>query len=170
MGVTIHYEGKLKSANDFNDVIEIIQEFSEFNNMSYSVFEESKKLLKRVKDEQEWDYVSSVKGIRLQPHENTDPLIFEFDENYYIQDYCKTQFSDIDIHIKIISVLRKIAPHFEDLIVIDEGEYWDTSDKEYLQQLIDDCFDKINEVKSQNINMEGPFRIKSGRIIDLMEN
>ena len=41
MGVTIHYEGKLKSVNDFNDVIEIIQEFSELNNMAYSVFEES---------------------------------------------------------------------------------------------------------------------------------
>lgn len=169
MGVTIHFEGKLKSAEYFGNVIHIIKEFCAQNNMPYFVFEDKNKLLERVKDDEDWDYINSVRGITVQPDENTDLLTFEFDENCYIQDYCKTQFADISVHIKIIDLLRKISSSFENLEVIDEGEYWDTSDAEYLQQLINECLDRMAELKSQNSKLIGPYRIKSGRIIDLME-
>jgi len=168
MGVTIHFEGKLKQTNSTKKVIDIVKKFAEQNNMAYSEFSEENVLLKRVKDEEDWDYYSSTTGIEIQPHENTDPLRFEFDENGYIQDYCKTQFADIEIHVKIIKLLKQIEPFFDNLIVIDEGEYWDTNDIELLDKLIEDCFVAIENAKQENPKLRGPYRVNT-RIIDLME-
>ena len=168
MGVTIHFEGKLKENIPVNEVIKISQQFAENNFVESSEFEEEKFLFKRVKNEKDWDYYSSAKGIKMQPSENTDPLIFEFDDNQYIQDYCKTQYADIEVHIKIIELLRKIEPYFEELVVFDEGEYWETNDKDLLQTNIDDCFNAIENIKKEDPKQEGPFKMKDGRIVDLM--
>ncbi len=168
MGVTIHFEGKLKQTKSIDKVIEIVREFAKQNNMQYSEFTEDNILLKRVKDEKNWDYYSSTIGIEIQPHENTDPLRFEFDKDGYIQDYCKTQFADIEIHVKVINLLKQVEPFFDNLIVLDEGEYWDTNDIELLDELFEDCFVAIENAKQGNTKLTGPYRIQ-GRIIDLME-
>jgi hypothetical protein len=169
MGITIHFEGKLKNNISVNEIIAISREFAKKEFSSYKEFEYENNYFQRVKNEQDWDYYSSANGIIIQPDENTDPLIFEFDENNYIQNYCKTQYADIDIHIKIIELLKLIEPYFEELNVIDEGEYWDTGDKNLLRKLIDDCFVAIENAKKENSKINGPYRTKKGRIIDLME-
>jgi hypothetical protein len=56
MGVTIHFEGQLKSDNDFDSVITQAKNFALKNDMPYEFFAESFKELSRVKDEQNWDY------------------------------------------------------------------------------------------------------------------
>ena len=168
MGITIHFEGKLKQIKAVEKVVGAVRNFAEQNNMPYAEFAEDNMLLKRVKDEKDWDYYSSTIGIEIQPHENTDPLRFEFDKNGYIQDYCKTQFADIEIHIKVVELLKQVESFFYDLIVVDEGEYWDASDVELLADLFEDCFIAIEDAKQKNKKLTGPYRI-NGRIIDLME-
>ena len=169
MGVTIHYEGQLKSYADYDSLIAKAQQFAINNNMPFILFNEPNKQLLRVKDEQDWDYEGSVKGIKIQPDENTDPLWLEFDENNYVQDFCKTQFADISIHIKIIGLFKDFQPYFHELIITDEGEYWDTYNREHLQKLFDDCFYAIEEAKREKKTLTGPFRLEDGRIVDLME-
>ena len=168
MGVTIHFEGRLKQVETIENVINVAKAFAEQNGMPYTEFAEDNILLKRVKDEKDWDYYSSTIGIQIQPHENTDPLRFEFDKGGYIQDYCKTQFADIEIHIKIVELLRQVEPFFDNLAVIDEGEYWDAKDDELLVELFENCFKAIENAKQENKKLTGPYRINS-RIIDLME-
>ncbi len=170
MGVTIHFEGKLKSDKDFDNVIKISTDFAQLNNMDYQIFEEYDKKLQRVKNEKDWDYHGLTRGIKIRPDVNSDPLWIEFDNDYYIQEYCKTQFVDIDIHIKIIELLKKIEPYFQNLKVEDEGEHWDTGDVEILQMHLDNCFRAIEDAKNENSNLSGPYRIKGERIVDLMED
>ena len=168
MGVTIHFEGKLKSQNSFEKVIDIAREFALSNDMTFKLFEEDNKLLERVKDEKDWDYQGPTKGILIHPDENSDPLNIEFDKDLYIQEYCKTQFSDISIHIVVVELLGQIEPYFDILKVDDEGEYWDTSDIVILQNHLDNCFKAIDDAKKENTALQGPFRLDNGRIIDLM--
>ena len=127
------------------------------------------KKLFRVRDEKEWDYEGPVKGIKIQPSENTDPLWLEFDENYCIQDFCKTQFADIEIHIKLIDFFKRLDEHFATFTIIDEGEYLETGDIEHLQKMFDDCFDAMDEALKENNKLIGPLRMEDGRIIDLMK-
>jgi hypothetical protein len=170
MGVTIHFEGKLRSEDSFNKVIDAAKQFALSNGLTFSIFEEQDKPLQRVKDEKDWDYQGPTKGIVIQPDLNSDPLNLEFDKDLFVQEYCKTQFADITVHILAIDILRQIAPSFENLKVEDEGQYWETSDINILQKHIDNCFIAIDEAKQENAHLQGPFRLANGRIVDLMKD
>jgi hypothetical protein len=170
MGVTIHFEGQLSSSGNFDKLITVAKNFAEHNHWEYFMFKENHKLLERVKDEKDWNYEGPTKGLQLQLDLNCDPLILEFDENLYVQEFCKTQFADTSVHIFVIDLLRQIEPYFDNLIVEDEGEYWETSDVNLLQRHIDNCNRVSEEMKNENPKMSGPFRLKNGRIIDLMED
>jgi len=167
MGVTIHFEGKLKSQDSYLYVIDIAKQFAISNDLEFTIFEEGNKLLQRVKNEEDCDYQGPTKGIVIEIATNCDPLNLEFDEALYIQEYCKTQFTRTDNHIIIINLLRTIEPYFNALKIHDEGEYWETEDITILQMHIDNCFRGIEEAKEENSSLEGPFRV-DGRIIDLM--
>jgi hypothetical protein len=168
MGVTIHFEGRLKTSADLDKVINLGQEFAKRKSADIIKLDSKKKLLQRVKDEKDWDYEGEVKGIQFQPHENSDPIVLEFDTDLYIQEYCKTQFADISTHIEVIQFLREIEPHFANLTVVDEGEFWETSDIKVLEQKFEDFFNAFEKAIEENPKLKGPFKIK-GRIIDLME-
>jgi hypothetical protein len=170
MGVTIHFEGQLSSPDDLDKVIKTAKGFAERNDLEYFFFHEDNKLLQRVKDEQDWDYEGPTKGIQIQPNENSDPLILEFDKDYYLQEFCKTQYADVSVHILIIDLLRQIKPFFRSFCVEDEGEYWEKSDINILQQKIDDCFKAIEEMRQEDSTVNGPYKLENGRIIDLMQD
>lgn len=170
MGVTIHFEGKLRSNEDFDFVMKKAKKFAIENDMPCKSFSERFKKLDRVKDEQDWIYEGPTKGVRIQPDPNADPLWLEFDKDNYIQEYCKTQFAGIDTHLKIISFLKAIQVHFIYFQVFDEGAYWSTNDKLFLQGCLDDYFAAAEKAKARNPKLNGPFRLDDGRIIDLMED
>lgn len=170
MGVTIHFEGQLKSNKDFDSVMAKAKKFADRNDMPYVTFSETLKKLSRVKDEQDWDYEGPTKGIKIQPDENCDPLWIEFDKDNYIQEYCKTQFAGIEVHVLIISLLKETQLHFRILEVIDEGEYWDTEDKSLLQKCFENYFVAVEKAKTENPKLNGPYRLEDGRLIDLMED
>lgn len=170
MGVTIHFKGNLKSDTDFDELIKVAKNFAESNKMNFNLFEEPHKILQRVRNEMDWDYEGLTRGVRIQPNENSDPLLLEFDKDNYIQEYCKTQFVEKEIHIKIIGLLRQIKPYFQELSVIDEGEYWDSNDPNLLQQHLDDCFYAIEEAKKEDESLSGPYRVEGNRIVDLISN
>lgn len=170
MGVTIHFEGQLKSDKDFDSVMTKAKNFAKKNGMPHNSFFEPSKKLGRVKNEQDWDYEGSTKGIKIQPDKNSDPLWLEFDKDHYIQEFCKTQFAGINVHLQIISLLKEMQPHFIELEVTDEGEYWNTNDKSLLQECFDHFFDAVEKAKIENSKLNGPYRLQDGRLIDLMED
>ena len=168
MGVTIHFEGRLKTVNDLDKVINLGLEFAKRKSSDVIKLDSTDKLLRRVKDDKDWDYQGEVKGIQFQPHENSDPLVLEFDKDFYIQEYCKTQFAGISTHIEVVQFLREIEPHFENFVIVDEGEFWETNDIKVLEQKFEDFFNAFEKAIEENPKLKGPFKVQ-GRIIDLME-
>jgi hypothetical protein len=53
-------------------------------------------------------------------------------------------------------------------MVNDEGEYWETNDIRILQEHIDNCNRVMEEQKTKNPKMNGPYRMSNGRIFDLL--
>jgi len=170
MGVTIHFEGQLISEQDFDMLINKAKDFAQRNCMQHNLISDALKSLARVKNEKEWNYDGPTKGIAIQPDRNCDPLVLEFDTEHYIQEYCKTQFAGIEVHLKIIYFLKEIKSHFSTLIVIDEGEYWESEDELLLQKHFNDYFIAAEKAVTENPKLSGPFRLQDGRLIDLMEN
>ena len=168
MGVTIHFEGKLKSDFEYKKLMQTAQEFATANQMEHNFFENKKKVLLRVKNNEDWDYSGATKGIRIQPSELTDPLILEFDKDNYLQEYCKTQFAEPETHIQIIEFLKTIQDCFDVLAVNDEGEYWQTADRQVLVNHINTCFHQIETLRQNDHALDGPFKTEDNRIVDLM--
>ncbi len=168
MGITIHFEGNLKNEENYVALIEKMTEFCKFQEWNFFLFENENKLLQRVENETDRDYEGSTKGIQVQPHENSEPLIFEFDNELYIQEYCKTQFSDVETHLKIIELLNVVENYFENIAVFDEGEFWETNDINLLQKHWDNFHVAMEKAIGENDKLRGPFKMENGRIIDLM--
>ncbi|WP_278352432.1 hypothetical protein [Chryseobacterium gleum] len=168
MGITIHFEGRLKNEESYNTLVKKVIEFSSFQEWDYFQFENESVTLKRVKDEENVNYEGPTKGVHIQPHENSEPLIFEFDKDLYIQEFCKTQFASTEIHIKIIELLEILKEYFECLTVVDEGEYWETKNYDQLDEHWENFYIAMDRTIQENSSLRGPFKLKSGRIIDLM--
>jgi hypothetical protein len=168
MGVTVHFEGTLKSANDYTEVINKATAFATENNFEFETFAFENKKLYRVKDDTDWDYEGATKGIKIKLDDAAEPFILEFDADLYMQEYCKTQFASIKVHIKLVTFLRGIKLHFSTLEVIDEGEYWELNDVPTLQKNISDAFKAIEKSKKENPALNGPYITDDDRIVDLM--
>jgi hypothetical protein len=121
-----------------------------------------------VRDEEDWDYIGLTKGIVVHPHDNAEPLRFEFDDNLYIQEYCKTQFAGPSVHISVVELLRLLERLFEALPVEDEGEYWHTSDPSLLSNHMRRVDVQIAQLAAEKPSCQVAFRLPTGRIIDLI--
>lgn len=168
MGITIHFQGSLVNERSYNSLIEKVVEFSKYYEWDYFLFENETKTLDIVKNEEDWNYIGFTKGIQLQPHKNSEPLNLEFDNQLYVQEFCKTQFSDIDTHLKVIELFHLIKNEFENLTIFDEGEFWETNDENILEKHWENFFVAMNDAMEENSKLKGPFKLENGRIIDLM--
>jgi hypothetical protein len=169
MGVTIHFEGRLRGPDAYLTVVTTARRFAQGHGWECDQIEEKVTKLKRVRNEEDWDYEGSVKGVVLQPHQNSEPMRLEFDSDLYIQEYTKTQFAPLETHIAIVELLNQIEPCFEKLEVFDEGEYFETGDRDILKKHIDRCFKMLDEYLAQGDKYEGPVRLSSKRIADIIE-
>ena len=168
MGVTIHYEGRLRSPSDFEKLIRISTNFATQNGIDFQHVNEAYKRLLRIRDAKESNYTGPVKGLILHPGLNCEWLNLEFDKDYYCQDSCKTQFADIEVHIGIIELLKQLEPLFEWIKVVDDGEYYETGSFDRLEEHIEAANDNFIAAKSKNPHLIGPVKGKNGRIIDLL--
>jgi len=168
MGVTIHFEGKVKSPAAYTLLMDELREFAASRRWPCESISKDHATLKRVRDEKDWDYSGPTFGLQLHPDENADPLRFEFDRDYYVQEFVKTQFAGTDIHVTIVGLFRHIQPFFERLVVEDEGEFWETSDESVLARHIQRCDEVLQEMLAKHPGARGPVRLDDGRIVDFM--
>jgi len=168
MGVTIHFDGRVKTPAAYPLLIDELRDYAASRGWPCESISEQQTTLKRVRDEKNWDYSGPSFGLQLHPDENADPVRFEFDRDYYVQEFVKTQFAGVDTHVAIISLFRRIQPFFELLTVEDEGGFWTTSDESILAEHIRRCDEVLQEMLAKHPGARGPVRLASGRIVDYM--
>jgi hypothetical protein len=144
MGVTIHYKGKLNSADEIDSFCEEMEDIAKSMGWKHTVI-----------DKFDSNDKTPVKGIIIQPHEKSESLqlisdqqgnlrnVFAFDfasedsELTYLN-FIKTQFAPVEIHAAVIKLLKYIQQKYiSNLDVYDEGDYWQTGDEKLLKGKID---------------------------------
>lgn len=169
MGVTIHFEGRLKNAQALSDLLFRVEQIAHANTLLTEQFDNREVQLPRVRNEKPEDYVGPTKGIVLYLHDQSDPVRLEFDRDLYIQEFVKTQFAGANVHIRLIRILKDLQVFFDTFDVTDEGQYWETEDEALLADHISRCNMLISEFAAKNpaaqIKVKGP----DGRFIDMIE-
>lgn len=197
MGITIHFQGSLKTTKMVNSLVDELIDISKSMSWQWNVLDEdwakpSTAKLSKESDEVEIIGHLSLKGISINLHPNCEPLSLYFnsegrltnpmsiifeneDKNKKDDDYCfvKTQFAPPEIHITIIKLLRYLKKRYiPNLKVIDEGEYWQSEDREKLVTKIaflNKKMDEIGEVLSE-MDMETIENSSPEKLADILED
>jgi hypothetical protein len=152
MGITIHYKGKLNSADDidpFCKEMEDIAKSMEWKCNSFDFDEKDK---------------TPVKGLFIGPHPKAEMLQLMFDKSGFLRNalmfehfphddeitylnHTKTQFAPVEIHVAVIKLLKYIRQKYiSNFDVYDEGDYWQTGDEKILKEKIDFLNGAINHM------------------------
>lgn len=168
MSITIHYQGTARSERDLSTILDTARGFAEQVGWPSARIEEPNGTLERVVDEEERDYHGRVRGLVLHPSADAEPFALLFGDDLFLQDYCKTQFAGTETHVSVIALLREISPYFDQLEVIDEGEFWESRDLPRLRALFAGFDTTLSNYLAENPNAQAKVRLPSGRIIDVI--
>jgi hypothetical protein len=169
MGVTIHWQGRLAGPINYDRIVHAIRTFAVARRWPIKEIERAERRLERVIAEREVPYIGPTFGLTVWPHADCEPVRFEFDEAFFTQEYCKTQFAGVATHIAVIDLLRRVAPLFCEFEVVDEGDYWESSDEARLKAHIDQTNKVIDEIKAEHPNAKSQVVMPSGRIVDVYQ-
>lgn len=159
MGVTIHFKGALKVASVFDEVIRVAESFANDRGWPTRRIELDEVRLSRVNDdESDWEYVGPVRGTILTPHPFSEEVRLEFDRDYYVQEFCKTQYAGVMTHKEVVGLLDAITPYFSTLQVDDEGEYFESRDERRLAERLGEDLSMLRKVLDENPHAKGPIR------------
>ncbi|OQX76919.1 MAG: hypothetical protein B6D64_09065 [Bacteroidetes bacterium 4484_276] len=155
MGISIHYNGSLKSRNEIDKLRDELADISRDMGWDATFVEPT--------DEDKKTH-PPIYGIIINLRNGCELFSFIFDndgklrnsialshfdysDKYQIGACIKTQYSSPEQHIIIIKLLRYIKKvHIKDLQVVDEGGYWESSDKERLTYLFNFLNEKLAEL------------------------
>lgn len=161
VGITIFASGRLDRREDIARVIDDLRKGADENNWKYRIIDDdfdvqpNAVLIRRESGSPGAKIEGSLglKGIMVNVDPQTEPLAVLFDRSGVLTDMmqqvswlhddgqgerftmCKTQFGDIDAHIHIVELLDDLKKKYiSDLMVIDEGAYWETRDRRTLAE------------------------------------
>jgi hypothetical protein len=151
MGLTIHYRGKLKNANDLKSLIDDVKDVALAEKWDYFVFEDQfeNNSFSEIIDRE------NLYGIMITPPKsepfsmsflsngrmssilnfNVMQLENEINEDLVYAVFTKTQYSGYENHKKLILLLDFISKRYlEDFECIDDGYYWESRDEDLLKK------------------------------------
>lgn len=146
MGVTIHYEGKISSADDVGGILSEAADYARDHGWAAAVREH---------------------GVVLAPHSMCEPIELSFYGTDLASSWVKTQFAGPDVHVAVVGLFRRLLPRFRELVVEDDAQYWETGDPDTLR----DAFDQVEQgiaAALEEPDSSGPYRLPSGRIVDVV--
>ncbi len=154
MGVTIHFRGKM------NPKIRV----KELYILSSLICKEyGWEITEMVETEQKGQVFV------ITPHENCELLIFRITPEGFFSDRCKTQFAPLEVHKGVISLFDQLKIKLSELIIQDEGGYWETRNEDHLLEQITNCYLAIQKEKEEDPDAYGPVKTEDGRITDLVK-
>ncbi len=148
MGLTVHYRGKIRDYALVDELVTEVEDFARNQNWRYHLLTPGINTPLKPVNQEDPEPLPTVKGIILSP-DKCEPIIFTFlddgricspfmppmeDEDGLPYMWTKTQYAGIDVHRSFIKLLRQLSQkYFSQIIVVDEGQYWETNDEEVLQ-------------------------------------
>lgn len=148
MGVTIHFQGKLRSAGHMPKLQEALLPWAKRWKTELVDVDIPEADIIRVRNGKVEESIGRLRGCHVFPHKDSEPLRFWFTDDLYMESFCKTQFAPVDTHIEVVELLRVVKPLFTGFKVIDEGGYWETSDREELARRIGFLNSAIDRIAS----------------------
>lgn len=162
MSITIFAWGKIESIGDIPRLIDDLKRVAGKHSWKYHVIDDDfdthpdAVLTRRNLGEQAAAVIKGslgLKGIVLNVGPGAEPLAILFDRSGVLTDMlqqvswihrkgqgerftmCKTQFAGIDSHIRVIELLDGLKQRYiPDLVVNDEGDYWESRDRRILAE------------------------------------
>lgn len=153
MGLSIHYNGRIKDPDLLPELIEEVKDICEDFKWEYFILDEE---LPKDNYGKGFYHPEEMYGICFTPPEcETVPLCFlsngrmsslvnlrcfgqpanEEEKDYLYMLSVKTQFAGIQIHQVIIQLFRYLSEKYlADFNLMDEGEYWETGDENRLKE------------------------------------
>ncbi len=157
MGITIHYKGNIKSMSLIDQLQKEMVDICESMSWEYNLLNEdlsqpfSAELIHTDRGAEIEGHIP-LKGIIINTDPNNESLDLLFNPKGQLSSFMleilfhegtlseeqlwvfvKTQFGPIDAHIAIVKLLDYVKKKYvPDLEVKDEGEYWETRDRERL--------------------------------------
>jgi hypothetical protein len=114
-------------------------------------------------------YTGKLSTFRIDPHEHCEPITFQITAEGYFKNWCKTQFAPLEIHMGIVDLFSQCKIKFSELVIQDEGGYWETRDAEALEERIVKCFLEMRKTMDEDPDYHGPVKSEDGRITDLVK-
>ena len=172
MGITIHFNGKIEDLSQIDPLVEELMDISKSMEWEWKLLDHKFSITPESRPSQnnhKTDNDSSfrLKGIVINLHPDCESFCIFFDEKgnlttpflmelvnegrirkEHASVFVKTQFAPPDVHINIINLLKYIKKRYiPGLNVSDEGEYWESEDKENLIKKITFLNKKMDQVE-----------------------
>jgi hypothetical protein len=146
-GVTLHYRGTVRSESDVNAIVSKTVEFAKARS---------------------WAFEKRSDGVVVRPHAWCEPVALLFEGRVLSENWVKTQFAGPDVHIGVVDLFRLLEPRFEQLSISDEGEYWETSNRENLLLRMQSDGLMMIRLQEREPGSTGPYVVANGRVLDVV--
>jgi len=151
MGVTIHYVGKAKDSKSAGAALQQLETIARAKRWFFQRSSTKKK------------------AARVLIHPKCDPIHIEFNSKLRIDDFVKTQFAPLGVHLIVLKVLEDLRPHFSSLTIEDEGGYLENRSRADLKKNRDAFSKALKKHLKEHPNAQGPVMLPSGRWVDVIE-
>ncbi|MCP4605330.1 MAG: hypothetical protein GY847_33225 [Proteobacteria bacterium] len=198
MGMTISAKGNIDNVKDIQLAVDDLKSIAMSKNWTYTIIDDDFDIKPSAVITQmdsgepgvNIEGTLGLKGIILYLETDVEPLSILFDHSGNLTDMlqqlswlddqeeeerftiCKTQFGSVDTHIYIIELLEHLKKKYvSDLIVNDEGGYWDNHDRKLLiekRKVLDYHMDHTAKTLS-NIDCPGDARHDPEKLLSLVE-
>jgi hypothetical protein len=168
MGITLHYRGRLSAKEKPRVVYHLAKVFCDARKWPISDLVEQEDVLEFRRTPGMKEYRGPVSTFVVQPHENCEPFRLAFTREGRFEDHCKTQFAPLEVHQGLVGLLEDLKGRMAEMVVEDEGHYWESRDADRLEANIIRCFEEILKAKEEDPSYYGPVKEDDGRITDLV--
>ena len=161
MGLTLHYTFRLRNNNQIPQLVEEVEDICQSLNWEATRWDKNIPVeAQYMPFEEITDGTLRLQGIFFNPpgcetavltftpqgwsacvtNLLTAEQIFEIDPKLVYCIHTKTQYAGVDIHVALVALLKYLEKKYFDAAytdVSDEGNYWDTLDKDVLHERFD---------------------------------
>jgi hypothetical protein len=169
MGITIHYRGRLGPKVRPKELYILASLICKEKGWEITGLAETDGAALLQHPEEEIPYNGKLATFAIHPHENCEPLTFQITADGYFKNWCKTQFAPLEVHMGIVDLFNQVRIKFGELVIQDEGGYWETRDAKALEDRIVDCYLEMQKTKDGDPEYYGPVKSEDGRITDLVK-